>query len=137
MRQMDSYRGSSPPSFISFHLENQIPENDAATNPPVASPPVSANTTIIDPQTIADILTSTRSADSEQDINAYAETKIQSIKSVGLSSNVGLVALAAEAGSETQTKDVASQGLPPVVMLRSSTPIPTTDELAASTSLAA
>ena len=56
MRQVDSFRGSLPPSFISFHLESQIPENDAATRPPVASPPVSADTTFRDPQTVAGLL---------------------------------------------------------------------------------
>ena len=132
MRQMDAFRGSLTPSFFSFRLENQSSEDDAATSPLVTSPPVSTDTAILDPQNVADLLNSPLSADSEQDISAYNEAKIQSIESDGLSSTVGLIAQAGEAGSEAQAKEMASQGLSPVVMLRTSTSIPTTDEWAAS-----
>ena len=73
MRQMDSFRGSSPPKFISFYLGNQIPEDDAATNPEIISPPVSADSTIFDPETVADLLDSPRDADGEQNIEMAAE----------------------------------------------------------------
>ena len=93
---MDSIRGSLPPSFVSFRLENQIPENDAITSSAVASPPVSSDTTILESQTVVDQLNSPRSAKSEQDINSYADAKVESMQTDGLFSNVGLVSLAAE-----------------------------------------
>ena len=130
---MDSFRGSLPPIFISFRLVNQTPENDAVTSSPVTSPPASAEITISDPQTVADLLNSPRSADSEKDSDA----KVQSMKSDGLSSNAGLAALADETLLGIQIEEMASQGLPQITTLRSSTPIPVTDEWAARTILAA
>ena len=59
------------------------------------------------------------------------------MESVGLSSDAGQAALAAETELEIQPEEVAGQGLPPVTTLRSSTPIPVTDGWAASTSSAA
>ena len=59
-RQMDSFQGSLPPKFISFRLENQIPAEDTTTIPEIISPPVSADSTILDPQTVADLLNSPR-----------------------------------------------------------------------------
>ena len=57
---MDSFRGSLPPKFISFHLGDQIPAEDTTTIPKIISPPVSADSTIFDPQTVADLLISPR-----------------------------------------------------------------------------
>ena len=78
---MDSFQGTIPLTFISFHSDNQTPEigtssnlselQQSATNKDAA--PSSGGAT--SPQT------SPRSADSVEDVNTYAEAKARDMES--------------------------------------------------------
>ena len=83
---MDSFRGSIPPNFISFCLENQTTEvvnapaeptaTTSAASPPTETGPQIQNPSV--PQELsrsrADDITSTHSADSDPDVTSYAES---------------------------------------------------------------
>ena len=116
---MDSFGGSLPPKFISFHLGNQIPPEDTTTIPERISPPVSADSTIFDPQTVADLLKSPRNA---------GRSIIPPSRSIIPYTDVVPGA---------SSREATSQALPPITTLRTSTPVPATDEWTASASLAA
>ena len=89
---MDSFRGSIPPNFISFRLENQttevvsspadLPNNVPTVNPPTeqgrqVQNPVSSQETL---RSRADDVTSTHSADSDPDVTAYAENMVRQLE---------------------------------------------------------
>ena len=89
---MDSVRGSIPPNFISFRLENQTievanaPANPSAIASPV-SPPTEMGLQAQDPSTPqqtsrsqADDVTSTHSVDSDPDVTTYAECMVRQIE---------------------------------------------------------
>ena len=134
---MDSIRGNLPPKFISFHLGNQIPAEDATTIPEVISPPVSADSTIFDPQTVADLLNSLRNADVEKDIEMATEVSVQNLDSGGLLPPSGSIIPYTDVVPGATPREATSQALPPITTLRTSTPVPATDEWTASASLAA
>ena len=136
MRQIDSFRGSVPPKIISFHLRNQIPEEDTSTNSAVVSPPTTADSTVLDPQTLAELLNSPQKTDGEQVVNAATATDGQNLGSRGPLSQPELGTSSAEEVPETTTAEVTNHVLPPITTLRTSTPVPTEDGQAASTSLA-
>ena len=136
MRQMDSFRGSVPPKFISFHLGNQIPEEDTSTNSAVISPPATTDSIVLDPQTLAEFLNSPQNTDGEQSVNAATATDGQNLGSRGPLSQPGSETPKAEEVSETTTAEVTHHVLPPITTLRTSTPVPTEDGQVASTSLA-
>ena len=89
---MDSFRGSIPPNFISFRLENQTTEvastpADPPINVPTVNPPTEQGRQVQDstpfqetPRSRADDVTSTRSADSDPDVNAYAENMVRQLE---------------------------------------------------------
>ena len=137
MRQMDSYRGILPPKFILFHLGIQIPTEDATTIPELTSPPVSADSTIFNPQTVADLLDSPQSADVKKDNKMATETSVQNLDPEGHLPPLGSVILQTGVAPEATSREEISQALPPITRLRTSTPVPATDEWTASTSLAA
>ena len=112
MRPMDSFRGSVPPKFISFHLGIQIPEEDTSTNSAVISPPVTEDSTVLDPQTLAELLNSPQNTDGEQSVNAATATEGQNLGSRGPLSQPGLGSPRAEVVSETTTAEVTHHGLP-------------------------
>ena len=77
---MDSLQRSIPPNFISFCLNNQtqtemLPDSSATFHS--ADNEISGSNTT----NTVDIPTSTRSADSEPDINAYAQALVQLMES--------------------------------------------------------
>ena len=89
---MDSFRGSIPPNFISFRLENQttevastpadLPNNVPTVNPPTeqgrqVQNPVSSQETL---RSRADDITSTHSADSDPGVTAYAEKMVRQLE---------------------------------------------------------
>ena len=86
---MDSFRGSIPPNFISFYLENQTTEVAdvpvrPATTTSAANPPTEAGPQIQNPsvsqelsRSRTDDITSTHSADSDPDVTSYAESMLQ------------------------------------------------------------
>ena len=90
---MDSFRGSIPPNFISFRLENQTTEVANAPAYPSAiastvSPPTEMGLQAQDPSTPqqasrsqADDVTSTHSVDSDPDVTTYAECMVRQIES--------------------------------------------------------
>ena len=93
---MDSFRGSIPPNFISFCLENQTtevvnaPAKPAATTS-AASPPTETGPQIQNPsvpqelsRSRADDITSTHSADSDPDVTSYAESMLQRMQQTQL-----------------------------------------------------
>ena len=134
---MDSIGGNLPPKFISFHLGNQIPAEDATTIPEVISPPVSADSTIFDPQTVADLLNSLRNADVEKDIEMATDVSVQNLDSGGLLPPSGSIIPYTDVVPGATPREATSQALPPITTLRTSTPVPATDEWTASASLAA
>ena len=134
---MDSFRGSLPPKFISFHLGNQIPAEDTRTIPEIISPPVSADSIIFDSQTVADLLNSPRNADVEKDIGTATEMSVQNLDSGGLPPPSGSIIPYTDVVPGASSKEATSQALPPITTLRTSTPVPATDEWTASASLAA
>ena len=77
---MDSFQGSIPPNFISFRLENQTSEDGTHSNPAVMFHTESEDTIPRDSQSITELFNSPRSADSERDVNAYVEAKVQSME---------------------------------------------------------
>ena len=99
---MDSFRGSIPPNFISFRLENQTTEiastsaNPSTTVPTVSLPtemgsqiphPDTSQTTLsIQPdnkenESRPDEVTSIHSADSDLDVTVYAESMVRQLES--------------------------------------------------------
>ena len=89
---MDSFRGSIPPNFISFRLENQTTEvasTPAAPpiNVPTVNPPTEQGRQVQDPtpsqethRSRVDDVTSTHSADSDPDVTAYAENMVRQLE---------------------------------------------------------
>ena len=134
---MDSFRGSLPPQFNSFHLGNQIPAEDTTTIPEILSPPVSADSTIFDPQTVADLLNSPRNAGVEKDIETATEMSVRNLDSGGLPPPSESIIPYTDVVPGATSKEATSQTLPPITTLRTSTPVPATDEWTASASLAA
>ena len=134
---MDSFRRSLPPKFISFHLGNQIPAEDTTTIPEIISPLVSADSTIFDPQTVADLLNSPQNADVEKDIETTTEMSVQNLDSGGLPPPSGSIIPYTDVVPGATSREATSQALPPITTLRTSTPVPATDEWTASASLAA
>ena len=78
---MDFFQGSSPPNFIPFCLDEQHSQNDSTPNPetntnptsnkvssPPTFPPLRASTS----QTLAKVLNSPHSTDSNVDVTAHA-----------------------------------------------------------------
>ena len=61
-----------------------------------AFPPATRDAADLDPQSSADVFNSPRSADSEPDVNAYAEAKVQSMETARPSADEGLAANLAE-----------------------------------------
>ena len=93
---MDSFRGSIPPNFISFRLENQttevvdVPAEPTATTS-AASPPIETDPHIQSPgvsqelsRSRAEDVTSTHSADSDPDVTSYAESMVQQMQQAQL-----------------------------------------------------
>ena len=93
---MDSFRGSIPPNFISFRLENQttevvdVPAEPTATTS-AASPPIETDPQIQSPgvsqelsRSRAEDVTSTHSADSDPDVTSYAESMVQQMQQAQL-----------------------------------------------------
>ena len=93
---MDSFRGSIPPNFISFSLENQttevvdVPAEPTATTS-AASPPIETDPQIQSPGVSQELsrsrsedVTSTHSADSDPDVTSYAETMVQQMQQAQL-----------------------------------------------------
>ena len=93
---MDSFRGSIPPNFISFRLENQttevvdVPAEPTATTS-AASPPTETDPQIQNPgvsqelsRSRAEDVTSTHSADSDPDVTSYAESMVQQMQQAQL-----------------------------------------------------
>ena len=93
---MDSFRGSIPPNFISFRLENQTTEVVDAPAEPTAttsaiSPPIETDPQIQSPgvsqelsRNRAEDVTSTHSADSDPDVTSYAESMVQQMQQAQL-----------------------------------------------------
>ena len=89
---MDSFRGSIPPNFISFRLENQTTEvastpADPPINVPTVNPPTEQGRQVQDPassqktlRSRADDVTSTHSADSDPDVTAYAKNMVRQLE---------------------------------------------------------
>ena len=89
---MDSFRGSIPPNFISFRLENQTTEvastpADPPNNVPTVNPPTEQGRQVQNPapsqetlRSRADDVTSTHSADSDPDVTAYAENMVRQLE---------------------------------------------------------
>ena len=89
---MDSFRGTIPPNFISFRLENQTtevantpanPSNSVSTAVPsseqsgqVQQPTTSQET----PRRRTDDAASSHSADSDPDVTAYAENMVRQLE---------------------------------------------------------
>ena len=121
---MDSFQGSIPPTFIFFYLDNQTPETGVSTNRSVL--PQSATNKDAAPSSggATNPQTSPRSADSEVDVNAYAEAMVRDMESGRLqiqeqwNVNVTNTELL---HTEVRTDDQVSQSLLPI---RLSTPIP-------------
>ena len=93
---MDSFRGSIPPNFISFRLENQttevvdVPAEPTATTS-AASPPIETDPQIQSPGVSQELsrsreedVTSTHSADSDPDVTSYAESMVQQMQQAQL-----------------------------------------------------
>ena len=93
---MDSFRGSIPPNFISFRLENQttevvdVPAEPTATTS-AASPPTETGPQIQNPGVSQELslsraedVTSTHSADSDPDVTLYAESMVQRMQQAQL-----------------------------------------------------
>ena len=93
---MDSFRGSIPPNFISFRLENQttevvdVPAEPTATTS-AASPPIETDPQFQSPgvfqelsRSRAEDVTSTHSADSDPDVTSYAESMVQQMQQAQL-----------------------------------------------------
>ena len=121
---MHSFQGSIPLTFISFYLDNQTPETGASTNLSVL--PQSATNKDAAPSSggATNPQTSPRSADSEVDVNAYAEAMVRDMESGRLQpqeqwnvkvTNTELL------HTEVRTDDQVSQSLLPILL---STPIP-------------
>ena len=93
---MDSFRGSIPPNFISFRLENQTTEIvDVPAEPTVttsaASPPTETGPRIQNPGVSQELslsrsedVTSTHSADSDPDVTLCAESMVQRMQQAQL-----------------------------------------------------
>ena len=94
---MDSFRGSIPPNFISFPLENQttevvdVPAEPTTTTTSAASPPTETDPQIQNPgvsqelsRSRAEDVTSTHSADSDPDVTSYAESMVQQMQQAQL-----------------------------------------------------
>ena len=89
---MDSFRGSIPPSFISFRLENQTTEvanapADLPNNAPTVNPPTDQSGQVQNPassqetlRSRADDVTSTHSAESDPDVTTYAENMVRQLE---------------------------------------------------------
>ena len=121
---MDSFRGSLPPKFISFHLGNQIPAEDTTTVPEIISPLVSVDSTVFDPQTVADLLNSPRNADVEKVIETATEMSVQNLDSGGLPPPSGSNIPYTDVVPGVTSREATSQALPPITILRTSTPVP-------------
>ena len=94
---MDSFRGSIPPNFISFRLENQTtevvdaPAEPTTTTTSAASLPTETGPRIQNPgvsqeQSLSrsEDITSTHSADSDPDVTLYAESMVQRMQQAQL-----------------------------------------------------
>ena len=78
---MDFFQGSSPPNFISFCLENYLPEDQTLpTGPSQTQPPITRD---VAPEVLASASAfySPQSATSEVDVNSYAEAMVQHLES--------------------------------------------------------
>ena len=138
---MDSFRGSIPPNFISFRLENQttevvdVPAEPTATTS-AASPPIETDPQIQRPgesqelsRSRAEDVTSTHSADSDPDVTSYAESMVQQMQQAQLIT-------AQEDGQPESTQPQGQEPVndPPGIMSttteirRSSTPIQSDEE---------
>ena len=138
---MDSFRGSIPPNFISFRLENQttevvdVPAEPTATTS-AASPPIETDPQIQSPgvsqelsRSRAEDVTSTRSADSDPDVTSYAESMVQQMQQAQL--------ITAQEDDQSESAQLQGQepvNDPPGIMStttenrRSSTPIQSDEE---------
>ena len=138
---MDSFRGSIPPNFISFRLENQttevvdVPAKPTATTS-AASPPIETDPQIQRPgesqelsRSRAEDVTSTHSADSDPDVTSYAESMVQQMQQAQL--------ITTQEDGQPESAQLQGQGPvndPPGIMStttenrRSSTPIQSDEE---------
>ena len=138
---MDSFRGSIPPNFISFRLENQttevvdVPAEPTATTS-AASPPIETDPQIQNPdvsqelsRSRAEDVTSTHSADSDPDVTSYAESMVQQMQQAQL--------ITAQENDQPESAQLQGQepvNDPPGIMStttenrRSSTPIQSNEE---------
>ena len=123
MRQKEFCEVSTPPNFIAFCFENQTPEIETVT--------------VLNPQASTELSKSPRNADSEPDINDYAEAKIQSMEVEKLTAHEKLATITVEEEMRLLEVDETKRGLQSVTSVRSSTPIPGGDEGASNTSLTA
>ena len=73
---MDSFRGSRPPTFISFFLDNQTTEGDAIPTEPQVNLPIVAGDQNVEVHEQRLILSPPRSLETEPDITAYAESVV-------------------------------------------------------------
>ena len=83
---------------------------------------------------MADLLNSPRSADVEKGIETVTEMSVQNLGSDGLLPSSGSIT---DVVPEATSRETTSRALPPITTLRTSTPVPATDEWTASASLAA
>ena len=121
---MDTFQGSIPLNFISFRLYNQASEIENASNPSGLPQTISNEGTVPSVAYIARSVISPQSVESEVDVNAYAEAKVQEmeveqsqVQQRSPTSDPNLMT----ANPEASTNDYVPQSLVPV---RSSTPIP-------------
>ena len=89
------------------------------------------HSTILDPQTVADLLNSPRSADVEKGIETVTEMSVQNLGFDGLLPSSGSITDVVPGATSRET---TSQAFPPITTLRTSTPVPATDEWTASAS---
>ena len=132
---MDSFQGSTPLNFISFCLENQTPETENLPDSSVTFQYAANEVTGLDTANTVDLLTSPWSADSEPDINVYAEAMMHSMESERLLVEEGLTTIVAEGEPKSPESSEIIQGPQHLVPARSSTPIPVDDEGASNSSL--
>ena len=121
---MDTFQGSIPLIFISFRLDNQTSEIENVSNPSGLPQTISNEGTVPSVADIARSAISPQSVESEVDVNAYAEAKVQEMEveqsqmqQRSPTSDPNLMMT----NPEASTINYVPQSLVPV---RSSTPIP-------------
>ena len=121
---MDSFQGSIPLTFISFYLDNQTPEIGTSPNLPELPQPASNKAAATVSEGVTNLQASPRIADSNEDVNAYAEAKALSMESGKLQireqSDIN-VANTELLHTEVHPDDQVTNSL---LRIRASTPIP-------------